>query len=222
MSQGYGAGGNLPLALGIAPLPTPPAPRKPDLEYLKELRDFQRATHGDFETANKALEEKSRANTAAVTGALALAALVVKPDALVVHGLESPRLEQIVALLAIGLAAGLIVAIFVQNAAVQRPTESKLVDPEFAYTQLPEGAVDRATLLRSQQLIYRDYGQQAASANVDKGRTVTRQFRLVLVVFALILVYFGASLYYQAATRAQASSPTPPANTTDSPWKNIK
>ena len=203
--------------VNLEALPAQPSPSKPDPEYLKELRDFQRASHADYEAANKLLEEKSRANTTGVTGALALAALVVKPDALVIHGLDSPRLEQLVALVAIGVAALLIVYIFAQNAAVQRPTDAKLVSHNFIYSDLPANAPDRATLLRTQQLVYRDYGEEAASANLKKGGTVKRQFRLVLAVFVLILVYFGSSLYYQAATRTQAVTPPTPANTTGSP-----
>ncbi len=211
------------LYLTITTLKTPPDPPKLDLEYMKELRDFQRAVNADYESANKQLEEKARGNTVTVTGALALAALIVKPDVLV-KGLDHPKLEQIGALGAIGLAALVIVIIFVQNTAVQRPTDSKLADPEWIYEKLPIEASDRATLLRTQQLVYRDYAVQASGANLQKARTLRHQFRLVIGVFILILVYFGISLYYQATFQSltvptvSAPQQSPPIN----PWKTLK
>lgn len=211
------------LQLTITTLQTPPDPPKLDLEYMKELRDFQRSVNADYESANKQLEEKARGNTVTVTGALALAALIVKPDVLV-KGLDHPNLEQIGALGAIGLAALVIVVIFVQNTAVQRPTDSKLADPKWIYEKLPTEASDRATLLRTQQLVYRDYAVQASGANLQKARTLRHQFRLVIVVFILILVYFGISLYYQA-TFQSLTVPTvsaPQQSPLTNPWKILK
>ncbi len=170
---------------------------KPDLEYLKELRDFQRIINTDLESLNKQLEDKARANTVTVTAALGLAALIGKPENLL-KNLTNPTGVQITALTFIIFSAVLIIVIFVQNTAVQRPSESKLVDPEWVFTTLSESSLDRATLLRTQQKVYFDYATESQAAHIKKAKTVKSQFNLVIFVFVSVFFYFAFSFYYQS------------------------
>jgi hypothetical protein len=186
-------------------------------ELFKDFRDFQRRTFEDIENSTKVLEDKSRANTVAVSGTIALAALIVKPDGLV-FGLQSLDFLQVGSLVFLFSLAVCTLLIFFQNANAQRPTESQLALPEWIFETLPSTVSDRAILYRTQQQVFYKYSNDALTAHAKKKKIVAQQFNILRIAFVVTAVYLSLGLAFLANRPPVSNSTTnPPTGTIQTP-----
>jgi hypothetical protein len=141
-----------------------------------------------------------------------LAALIVKPDSLVI-GLQSPDLLQVGALIFLFSLAVCTLLIFFQNANAQRPTENNLAQPQWIFETLPSTVSDRAILYRTQQQVFYQYSKEALVAHARKKTIVAQQFNTLLIAFFVTAVYLSLGLAFLAKRPAVSNSTTNPPTT---------
>jgi hypothetical protein len=162
------------------------------VDLYKRALDLGKATLQQAESAIRTVEEKGRNNSTAAPTIVGFAALILRPDVVLV-GFKFGLSFQETALLCFGLAVLSVILNYIFFLTIVRPAQADLVDAEWIAT-LPKSVTTELESVASELGVAKIYIEQSQSALKQKSRALEQQTRMMLLTVVMILLYlvFGA------------------------------
>lgn len=184
---------------------------KTKVDLYKRALDLGKTTLQQAESAIKTVEEKGRNNSTAAPTIVGFAALILRPDVVLV-GFKFGVSFQETALMCFGLAVLSVILNYFFYFTIVRPAQADLVDPEWIAT-LPESVTTELESVASELGVAKIYVEQSQTALKQKSTALEQQTRMMLVTVTMILLYlvFGAihlSTVKNVATSNQIPAPS--------------
>ncbi len=180
------------------------------VDLYKRALDLSKTTLQQAESAIKTVEEKGRNNSTAAPTIVGFAALIMRPDVVLV-GFKFGISFQEAALLSFGLAVLGVILNYFFFLTIIRPAQADLVDAEWI-TTLPESVTTELESVASELGVAKIYVEQSQAALRQKSTALEQQTRMMLLTVIMILLYlvFG-TIYLSTITNVATSNqiPTP-------------
>ncbi len=178
------------------------------VDLYKRALDLGKVTLQQAENAIKTVEEKGRNNSTAAPTIVGFAALILRPD-IVLVGFKSGLSFQTAALFCFAVAVLSVILNYIFFLTIVRPAQADLVDPEWIAT-LPESVKTELESVASELGVTKIYVEQSQTALKQKSTALEWQTRAMLLTVTMILLYlvFGA-IYLGTVTNVAISNQTP-------------
>jgi hypothetical protein len=165
---------------------------KTKVDLYKRALDLGKVTLQQAESAIKTVEEKGRNNSTAAPTIVGFAALILRPDVVLV-GFKFGLSFQVAALFCFALAVLSVLFNSYFFLTIVRPAQADLVDAEWIVA-LPESVKTELDSVASELGVTKIYIEQSQAALKQKSTALEWQTRTMLLTVAMILLYlvFGA------------------------------
>ena len=160
---------------------------KTKVDLYKRALDLGKATLQQAESAIKTVEEKGRNNSTAAPTIVGFAALILRPDVVLV-GFKFGLSFQIAALFCFAVAVLSVILNYIFFLTIVRPAQADLVDAEWIAT-LPKSVTTELESVASELGVAKIYVEQSQAALKQKSTALEQQTRMMLLTVVMILLY---------------------------------